>query len=586
MHLNEFQGEHAYQVLAELPASSNILSQYPSGRAAAALAAEVCERLGCADARAFLTAGSDDALRFVLDAAALKQAPGIPAVVGGEPLYPDFARAARARGLPWHPVQFGCGTAETVRETLLGQAIQAARRRCGVPPVVYLCTPNNPNGDMWSAAAVGRLATAFPDSCLLVDEAYIEFTNVCSAEYTTGEFWDTQPDACAAARRLLYGQSVWRLVTGHSNVIVTRTFSKAFGLAGLRVGYILCGPRSPYAMLLENVISTKAVTTGAMTVVRAVLARLPEYARAAAEAATCRAHVAQFLRDGGVRVLGDGGNFVLWYAGDVQRTVRVLLDHNIEVRPRDRLPGLTGCVRATIGTAGVAAAFCQAVGSAGLLADWREAGAAAPQQWYTPKETIAELRRIFCVARECLAAARLVWWLEAGTLIGALRHGGPLPWDDDFDLGYDATKAHVKNVEDALAQRGLTLQRNRTGAYWQIGTQKPGEKISDVHVDLFPFYRVRGKDGDEYVNADPRFAVEAPDSPHAHCNTRYRLAAGAPFAIKYVLFDGELTPVPENAEAALDRALGPRWRTHAVVRGQGSTAPIVAKFELTDFAPA
>ena len=82
--------------------------------------------------------------------------------------------------------------------------------------VLYLCNPNNPTGTYISAAAVARLIDNVPDDVLVVvDEAYEEYL--------------TAPDHTSAIH----------LAVERDNVVVTRTFSKIYGLAGLRVGYVI-----------------------------------------------------------------------------------------------------------------------------------------------------------------------------------------------------------------------------------------------------------------------------------------------------------------------------------------------------------
>ena len=83
----------------------------------------------------------------------------------------------------------------------------------GAPDVVFVCSPNNPTGNAQPLDVVTRLA-ASTDALVIVDEAYVEFG----------------------------GESALKLVADHPNVAVVRTFSKAFALAGARLGYVLTGP--------------------------------------------------------------------------------------------------------------------------------------------------------------------------------------------------------------------------------------------------------------------------------------------------------------------------------------------------------
>jgi histidinol-phosphate aminotransferase len=82
------------------------------------------------------------------------------------------------------------------------------------PDVVFVCSPNNPTGNAQPVAITFALAERLPSSLIIVDEAYVEFG----------------------------GESALPLVAEHPNVAVVRTFSKAFALAGARLGYVLTSP--------------------------------------------------------------------------------------------------------------------------------------------------------------------------------------------------------------------------------------------------------------------------------------------------------------------------------------------------------
>jgi hypothetical protein len=150
-----------------------------------------------------VTNGSDDALallvRTFLDASTTLIAP--------VPTYTHtmlFARASGARVVPFQP-------ADVFRPDPDGLA---ALLRAERPRMCYLVSPNNPTGTQYDADAIAYVARACPETLLVLDEAYIEFSG--------GSFVPRRAE--------------------HENVVVTRTFSKAWGLAGLRVGYLIASP--------------------------------------------------------------------------------------------------------------------------------------------------------------------------------------------------------------------------------------------------------------------------------------------------------------------------------------------------------
>lgn len=181
--------------------------------------------------------------------------------------------------------------------------------------LIYLCSPNNPTGAAFRPETVARIVREAP-GVVIVDEAYQEFSDLPSAV---------------------------RLLASHERLLVCRTMSKAFGIAGLRVGYAAGAP----ALVSEVEKSRGPYKVNALAE-RAALAALGEdmaWVRArAAEAVENRERVAALLRELGLSPIPSRSNFVLVPfrgACDVARRMR---DAGVAVRPfgdlGDRLPAL------------------------------------------------------------------------------------------------------------------------------------------------------------------------------------------------------------------------------------------------------
>lgn len=156
--------------------------------------------------------------------------------------------------------------------------------------VVLLCTPNNPTGVVLRTAEVERFLARVPRHVLvLVDEAYVEY--------------DATLDGLGLLRR-------------HANVCLVRTFSKAHGLAALRVGYALARPA--VAEALRRTLLTFAVTDLAQAAAIASLDAADELAERVAAVVTERERVSRGLRDLGVPATDSRGNFV-WLPCDAAR---------------------------------------------------------------------------------------------------------------------------------------------------------------------------------------------------------------------------------------------------------------------------
>ena len=158
--------------------------------------------------------------------------------------------------------------------------------------MIIVCTPNNPTGPVVTLAGFDAFLARVPADVLIVlDEAYAEFV--------------TDPDAVDGARVL---------AAGHPNVVVLRTFSKAYGLAGLRVGYAVGDPR-----VLAGARSTGiplSVTAAAEEAALASLDAEDELRERVAELAARRDELAARLRETGWDVPEAQGNFVWLPAGD------------------------------------------------------------------------------------------------------------------------------------------------------------------------------------------------------------------------------------------------------------------------------
>jgi histidinol-phosphate aminotransferase len=175
--------------------------------------------------------------------------------------------------------------------------------------LVLVCTPNNPTGPAVREDELRAFLARVPSDVLVViDEAYLEFT--------TG---DTVPDALALYRE-------------HPNVCVLRTFSKAYGLAGLRVGYAVA--HEEVATALRKAATPFGVTDLAQRAAIASLAAYDELEVRVKELVAERERVVAALREQGWEVPAAQGNFVWLPLGeDAVPFARSCQEHGLTVRP-------------------------------------------------------------------------------------------------------------------------------------------------------------------------------------------------------------------------------------------------------------
>ncbi len=176
---------------------SELLRRYPS---ASALESQIAARNGVDPSRVIVTAGADDALERIARAVL---APGREAILT-TPTFEMLARYAKLAG------------GEVVESPWLDEPFDVDAIESKIGPrtaAIFLVTPNNPTGQVISAEAIRRLSASIPAGLLVVDLAYTEYAD----------------------------EDLTEVVLSLPNAVAVRTFSKAWGLAGLRVGYAI-GP--------------------------------------------------------------------------------------------------------------------------------------------------------------------------------------------------------------------------------------------------------------------------------------------------------------------------------------------------------
>lgn len=187
--------------------------------------------------------------------------------------------------------------------------------------LIAIANPNNPTGGVVSREELLKIAGAAPNVALLVDEAYFEF----------------------------YGQSVIDALSGTPNLFVARTFSKAYGLAGLRIG-VLVGSADQMKMV-GRVSSPYNVNGVALACLPAALADRESIAAYACAVRRGRQRLQEELAKLGVKYWASEANFVLAHIGpESARFVLAMRERGILVRDRSTDPGCEGCVRMTLGS--------------------------------------------------------------------------------------------------------------------------------------------------------------------------------------------------------------------------------------------
>ena len=200
------------------------------------------------------------------------------------------------------------------------------------PEIVIVCSPNNPTGMCEPLAITTELLAAAP-GIVVVDEAYIEFTDE--------------------------SKSVRPLLDEHENLVLVKTFSKAWRLAGVRIGYMLAAPalieelsrvRLPYHLsAITQLVGVAAIRHAEETLelVKAI--------------ATERDRISEGLEKAGLVHYPSDANFVLFEVDGPDRVWKELLDRGVLVRNYQGNGWLSRCLRVTAGLPDETDAFLDAL---------------------------------------------------------------------------------------------------------------------------------------------------------------------------------------------------------------------------------
>jgi histidinol-phosphate aminotransferase len=236
-------------------------------------------------------------------------------------MYPEYARDSNTEWVQGHRETDFSLDLDTARDLVL-------ERR---PSVVLLPSPNNPTGTALPPEAVTTLCEAAGEGLVVVDEAYGEFRR-------TGT------------------PSALELLPRHRNLVVTRTMSKAFALAGARVGYLAAAPEICDAIRVVRLPYHLSAVTQAVAL--AALRHAPELLGKVDVLRAERDDTVAWLRGRGLQVADSDANFALFGTfADRHAVWQGLLDRGVLIRE----VGPDGWLRVSIGTAEEMATFKQAL---------------------------------------------------------------------------------------------------------------------------------------------------------------------------------------------------------------------------------
>ena len=310
--------------LAAIHACLPDLARYPDG-SGFELKAALAKHYAVTPEQVVLGNGSNDVLEF---AARALLTPGTSAVFSQHAfaVYPLVVQAMGARGIEVPAKNFGNDP-----QALL-EAIEDDTR------IMFIANPNNPTGTLLLPNALLRLIEQIPRTVLVVlDEAYYEYL---------------APDVAADSVSWLQG---------FPNLLIARTFSKAYGLAGLRVGFALAHPE--VAGLLNRVRQPFNVSSVAQAAALAALGDKPHLKRSIALNTAGMQQICAGLQRLGLTFIPSFGNFLSFRIGSATAIYQRLLQRGVIVRPVANY-GMPEYLRVSIGLEAENDKFLSALASA------------------------------------------------------------------------------------------------------------------------------------------------------------------------------------------------------------------------------
>lgn len=300
--------EEVLQRLARMP-----WSRYPLGLRAYDLMDALGDFHGLPAEAVVVGNGSSDLLRLVISAAL---APG-DHMVTIAPTFPAYRRHAQMLGAAVHEValdpdqDFALPVDEIIAQTAQQQA-----------KLVVVCAPNNPTGTVYHPDALARIADEC-DALILIDEAYAEFSR----------------------------QDLRPLLDAYANVVSIHTFSKAFSLAGARIGYALAAPS--VANELQKLVTAFTLSPFSEAAAIVALAHFDRFQQAVDRLTAERDSLAAALAAlPGVRVFPSGTNFLLVRLNcpATQARSHLLQTQQLLVSEIGGYPGYENYLRISVGT--------------------------------------------------------------------------------------------------------------------------------------------------------------------------------------------------------------------------------------------
>lgn len=280
---------------------------------------ELAAFFGIEEAQLLLANGTDEAIQVLINT----YVDDGDDVLLLRPSYAMYRFYAEVAGGGIHEIDYRAGDLSFPLDELLAAITPRTR-------AVLIANPNNPTGTGVDLDAIERILTVASHAAVLIDEAYFEFCGVTALP----------------------------LLARYPNLFVSRTFSKVYGMAAMRMGCVFSDARN--VAYMHKAQSPYSVNMLAAMAARAAIGDTEYIQRYVDEALAARKMICERFDRMGIAYFPSQANFVLFRAGDRAIAIRDKL-RDMGVLIRDRSYEIAGCVRVTVGTREQAARFLSAL---------------------------------------------------------------------------------------------------------------------------------------------------------------------------------------------------------------------------------
>ena len=306
---DEYKGTIGIYLDANENPFENGYNRYPSTTLKAQVRGTIAEKKSVDPAHLFLGNGSDEAIDLLFR---IFCRPGVDNVISIAPTYGMYSVCAAINDIEYREVMLAADFSLPVDELLSAADAQSK--------LLFVCSPNNPTANAYSREQLVTLVQQFP-GIVVVDEAYIDFSSV---------------------------PSMVELIDEYPNLIVLQTLSKAYGLAGLRMG--LAFAHQDIISIFEQVKYPYNIGADTLALAQRLLAT--DITTQVQTLITERERVAAVLDTLPYveKVYPSDANFLLVKVQKSRELYEYLIARELIVRDRSRTPGCEGTLRITIGT--------------------------------------------------------------------------------------------------------------------------------------------------------------------------------------------------------------------------------------------